>query len=299
MPANDQGSLSDPGGPTRPCHRRERHIALTLGSWRVGPRRLCVHELRCKAVKERKPTLSQRAALRASIGGVMCRARPKDAWLARFPAKCIISMAGKHRTNGPPLRASGRMVTKLTLSRLPVHWRFDRFMATHARQVPPPVKKRHRNSMPHVARIEPRANSPRHRRHSAGQAPKRSARTMTTRWLPRAPRWVAGAQGGRLPDFTAREARLVVRCSRGARLVWRPRAQGGGQRRSCPPRPAVAPMATTAYVRAIARQAPPRAYSAHGTIQGHRGVPAMRCMHRGSRTVADTGCANSGETWRN
>ena len=90
-------------------------------------------------------------------------------------------------------------------------WRFDRFMATHARQVPPPVKKRRRNSMPHVARIEPRANSPRHRRHSAGQAPKRSARTMTSRWLPRAPRWVAGAKGGRLPDFTAREARLVVR----------------------------------------------------------------------------------------
>lgn len=35
------------------------------------------------------------------------------------------------------------MVTKLTLSRLHVHWRFDRFMATHARQVPPPVKTAH------------------------------------------------------------------------------------------------------------------------------------------------------------
>ena len=44
--------VSGPGGPARPCHRRERHIPLTLDSWGVGQRRLCAQELRCKAVKE-------------------------------------------------------------------------------------------------------------------------------------------------------------------------------------------------------------------------------------------------------
>ena len=77
-----------------------------------------------------------------SIGGVMCLARPKDAWLAPFPVKEIISMTGKRSTTRSASASKGKWAHghETDTGRLQrvatVRWAHGHT----AHQVPPPVE---------------------------------------------------------------------------------------------------------------------------------------------------------------